>query len=166
MDITQACSSSICRRNSIPCANNSKIHAFLCEERGFSYSFCPNIAPSSISTSSIGITVPSVRISRRANSSAFLTTPEPCGMHRRICVHPAQNSDLHRSCIEHRKQQLIPPLSAVSMVSSSSILRSVSRAVSRITPAYPVSAANGENCAARSLAGICGRVERHDAADS
>ena len=34
------------------------------------------------------------------------------------------------------------------MVSSSSILRSVSRAVSRITPAYPVSAANGENCAA------------------
>ena len=64
------------RKNSISCANYTKIHALLCEERGFSYSFCPNIAPSSISTSSIGITVPSVRVSRRANSSAFLTTPE------------------------------------------------------------------------------------------
>ena len=56
--------------------STASIHALLCEERGFSYSFCPNIAPSSISTSSIGITVPSVRVSRRANSSAFLTTPE------------------------------------------------------------------------------------------
>ena len=75
MDTMRDCFSGICRRNWIPCTECTKIHAFLCEKRGFLYSLRPNITLSSVSTSSIGITVPSVSVSRRVNSSAFLTTP-------------------------------------------------------------------------------------------